>query len=126
MPDYLVYFVLLVLPSCKKMKEAAIYLFWAGGDWFVAFWCEDSGLRWLDIGTWTFSAWGGEDEEVEGGGGDVGVEEAVDETEGGEEVVEDGKDEREPWREKHVTEDFSVKDVQQRLGLVTHTIVHVC
>ena len=92
MPDYLVCFVLLVFPSCKK-KEAAIYLFWAGGDWFVAFWCEDSGLRWLDIGTWTFSAWRGEEEEEEEEEErwEVEVEAVVDGKVGGGEV-EDGKD----------------------------------
>ena len=73
MPDYFVCFVLLVVPSYDKRNHLSV---WAFGGLVEASWSEDSDLSWLDIGTWTFSAWTGgegddvvEDEEVR-----VGVE----------------------------------------------------
>ena len=69
MPDYFVCFVLLVVPSYDKRSHLSV---WAFGGLVEASWGEDSDLSWLDIGTWTFSAWTG------GEGGDVvEVEEVI-------------------------------------------------
>ena len=68
MPDYFVCFVLLVVPSYEKMNHLSVSAF---GGLVEASWSEDSDLSWLDIGTWTFSAWTG------GEGGDVAEDEEV-------------------------------------------------
>ena len=68
MPDYFVCFVLLVVPSYEKMNHLSVSAF---GGLVEASWSEDSDLSWLDIGTWTFSAW------TEGEGGDVVEDEEV-------------------------------------------------
>ena len=68
MPDYFVCFVLLVVPSYEKMNHLSVSAF---GGLVEASWSEDSDLSWLDIGTWTFSAWTG------GEGGDVVEDEEV-------------------------------------------------
>ena len=62
MPDYFVCFVLLAVPSFEKRNHLSVSAF---GGLVEASWSEDSDLSWLDIGTWTFSAWTG------GEGGDV-------------------------------------------------------
>ena len=68
MPDYFVCFVLLAVPSFEKRNHLSVSAF---GGLVEASWSEDSDLSWLDIGTWTFSAWTG------GGGGDVVEDEKV-------------------------------------------------
>ena len=68
MPDYFVCFVLLVVPSYFKRNHLSVSAF---GGLVEASWSEDSDLSWLDIGTWTFSAWTG------GEGGDVVEDEEV-------------------------------------------------
>ena len=68
MPDYFVCFVLLVVPSYDKRSHLSVLAF---GGLVEASWSEDSDLSWLDIGTWTFSAWTG------GEGGDVVEDEKV-------------------------------------------------